>query len=214
MIKRVIFDQDNTLVSWLDEIWDTLDETFLDLNELLSKQDKEKIIEAIDTYEQFYSKYDKKDMYSYINQKLDKILPSNWIDIWLDKLSNRNTILEPNTKEILAYLKGKYELVVLTNWFSYSQKNILKNSQILDYFDDIISTDEVLNKPNKEAFLKACGNHKVEECIMIGDNFNTDIIGAYDAGMEAIWYNRKHKQQITKIKVQEIDNLIELKQYL
>ena len=65
-------------------------------------------------------------MYIYINKKLNKTLPESWIDVWLDQLSNRYAILEPNTKDILNYLKEKYELVILTNWFSSSQINILK----------------------------------------------------------------------------------------
>ena len=153
-------------------------------------------------------------MYLYINKKLNKLLPENWIDIWLEQLSNRYALLEPNTKDILNYLNEKYELVVLTNWFSNSQINILKKLGILHYFNEIIGTDQVLNKPNKEAFLKACGNYKIEECLMIGDNFDIDILGAYSAGMDAIWYNPKHKQPKQKIKVDEIDNLMKLKNYL
>ena len=49
---------------------------------------------------------------------------------------------------------------------------------------------------------------------MIGDNFDIDILGAYSAGMDAIWYNPKHKQPKQKIKVDEIDNLMKLKNYL
>lgn len=214
MIKRVIFDQDNTLVKWREENWTTLDETFQKLNYKITTNDKSKIIESINNYEKKYSMYMKEDMYLYINKKLNKLLPENWIDIWLDQLSNRYALLEPNTKDILNYLNEKYELVVLTNWFSISQINILKKLGILHYFNEIIGTDQVLNKPNKEAFLKACGNYKIEECLMIGDNFDIDILGAYSAGMDAIWYNPKHKQPKQKIKVDEIDNLMKLKNYL
>lgn len=214
MIKRIIFDQDDTLVTWKEENWNTLDETFIKLNYKLTKEDKQKIIECIDSYEEVYNRYVKEDMYIYVNKKLNKTLPENWIDIWLDKLSDRNILLEPNTKEILEYLKSKYELVILTNWFSKSQINILKKTGIYHYFNDVITTDEILNKPNREAFLKACGNHNPNECIMIGDNFKIDIIGAYNAGMDAIWYNPKHKKQIQKQKIIEIDNLEQLKKYL
>ena len=49
---------------------------------------------------------------------------------------------------------------------------------------------------------------------MIGDTFKTDVMGAYNAGMEAIWYNRKHNQSLEKIRVIEIDDLLDLKKYL
>lgn len=214
MIKRVIFDQDDTLVSWMEENWNTLNETFLELSYELKEEEKQAIIKCIDNYEKEYSMYVKEDMYEYINKELNTILPHNWIDVWLNKLSDRNGLLEPNIKEILEYLKQKYELVVLTNWFSISQINILKKLGIYHYFDDFVGTDEINNKPNMEAFIKACGNNKIEECLMIGDNFKTDIMGAYNTGMKAIWYNRKHKQPLEKIKVIEIENLLDLKKYL
>lgn len=214
MIKRVIFDQDDTLVSWTEENWNTLNEAFLELNYQLTEEEKQGIINCIDNYEKNYSMYNKENMYDYVNKELNKVFPVNWIDMWLNKLSDRNALLEPNIKELLEYLKEKYELVVLTNWFSISQINILKKLGIYHYFDEFVGTDEVLNKPNKEAFIKACGNNKIEECIMIGDNFKTDIMGAYNAGMEAIWYNRKQKQLLEKIKVIEIKDLLDLKKYL
>lgn len=130
------------------------------------------------------------------------------------RLSNRDSILEPNVLEILEYLSQKYEIIVLTNWFTYSQKNNLNKLQVLQYINLVIGTDQVKNKPNKEAFLKACGNVPVEECIMIGDSFKTDILGAYEAGLDAIWYNPKNKQLKQKIKVKQINNLIELKEIL
>ena len=72
MKKRIIFDQDNTLVSWLEENWNTLDETFMKLNMQITKEDKQSIIECINSYEKSYNKYVKEDMYIYINKKLNK----------------------------------------------------------------------------------------------------------------------------------------------
>lgn len=47
MKKRIIFDQDNTLVTWTDDSYNTLDTTFKKLEIPLTKEDKEIIIEAI-----------------------------------------------------------------------------------------------------------------------------------------------------------------------
>lgn len=208
MKKRIIFDQDNTLVTWTDDSYNTLDTTFKKLEISLTKEDKEIIIEAICEYEDYYDTYTKTNMIDFVNKKLNKTLPNIWLDIWLEELSNRDSILEPNVLEILEYLSQKYEIIVLTNWFTYSQKNNLNKLQVLQYINLVIGTDQVKNKPNKEAFLKACGNVPVEECIMIGDSFKTDILGAYEAGLDAIWYNPKNKQLKQKIKVKQINNLI------
>ena len=60
----------------------------------------------------------------------------------------------------LEYLSKKYELVILSNWFSYSQIERLKKIGMDKYFKEMYFTDEVKNKPNKEAFIKACGPYK------------------------------------------------------
>lgn len=213
-MKKVIFDQDNTLITWGDDNYDTLDETFKELKIEITKEEKQKIIESIDNYENIYSKYDKTDMYNLINKNLNKKLPNNWIDTWLKYLGKRNVKLEPNTLEILKYLHQKYKIIVLTNWFTISQIECLKNAGLIEFIDEVIGTDQVLNKPNKEAFIKALGDFKKEETIVIGDNFKTDIMGSMKAGIEAIWYNPKQKQSQEKIKVRQITNLIELKKYL
>lgn len=214
MIKRIIFDQDDTLVTFSGDIFDTLDYTFEELNYPFSSDKKQIIINSVKDYEKHYSQYKKEDMYDFVNTNLNEVLPSNWIDIWLEKLSNREITLEPFTKEILEYLKQKYELVILTNWFTYSQVNILKKAGIYDFFDKVIGTEEVYNKPNIESYIKAIGTHKPEECMMIGDTFDIDILGAYYAGLETIWYNRKHKEVEDNYGITEIDNLEDLKNYL
>ena len=69
MIKRVIFDQDDTLVSWTEENWNTLNEAFLELSYELKEEEKQAIIKCIDNYEKEYSMYVKEDMYEYIREK-------------------------------------------------------------------------------------------------------------------------------------------------
>ena len=131
MKKRIIFDQDNTVVTWTDDNYNTLDTTFERLKIPFTKKDKELIIEAICEYEDYYNIYTKSNMVDFVNKKLNKTLPDIWLDIWLEELSNRNSILEPNALEILNYLSQKYEVVVITNWFTYSQKNNLNKLQVL-----------------------------------------------------------------------------------
>ena len=44
-------------------------------------------------------------------------------------------------------------------------------------------------KPNKESYLNACGNYHVNECIMIGDTIEKDVIGPNKFGIDSIYYN-------------------------
>ena len=111
---------------------------------------------------------------------------------FLDLLPTR-TILFPYTKEILQYLAGKgYTLHLLTNGFEKTQHNKLMYSGLKDFFKEIITSEGSNSlKPNKEIFeyaLERCGA-KTNECIMIGDNIEVDIIGAINAGIDQIYVN-------------------------
>jgi putative hydrolase of the HAD superfamily len=69
----------------------------------------------------------------------------------------------------------------------------LRACGLYDYFDTIIlSEDAGANKPSKQFFDYAFekSGAEVATTLMIGDNYNTDIIGAMDAGLDTILYNR------------------------
>ena len=72
MIKRVIFDQDDTLVSWLEENWNTFDETFKELNYPFTDEKKINIKRCIGDYEKYYNQYKKEYMYEYVNEILNE----------------------------------------------------------------------------------------------------------------------------------------------
>jgi putative hydrolase of the HAD superfamily len=110
---------------------------------------------------------------------------------YIDHLPNHNHLLE-GTKEILDYLYPQYELHIITNGFKEVQHKKLESSEILKYFKTITTSEDVgVKKPHKLIFEVALENAsaKVNESIMIGDNFEADIMGAIDFGMKAILYN-------------------------
>ena len=125
-------------------------------------------------------------------------------------IQNRNRI--KRIVNSINNLQSKYELVVLTNWFEYQQKQRLKNANLYKYFKKVYGTETVKIKPNKEAFELARGNVLPNECVMIGDNFEIDIKGAINAGLEAIFYNRKNIDVSKKYK--SIYKFEELKEIL
>lgn len=212
MIKRIIFDIDNTLIPWEDKYYDTLNETFKKLSVPFSGEIKNNIIKAVDDYENIYNIYHEKLMLDLFNKYTGLVLPNNFMEIWLKELES--CIPDDNTeiKDILEYLNKKYEIVALTNWFTGEQQNRLKNLNLDIYFKEIIGTDQILNKPNIEAFKKAVGNHKLNECVMIGDNLEKDIIGAENAGLNTILFD--YKNRYGDYPYQKVTSLMELKKYL
>ena len=126
--------------------------------------------------------------YKIADEALSKEMSVDYLDI----LPNKKNLF-PYTIEILDYLKNKdYKMHLITNGFESVQFKKIKNSNIADYFIEVI-TSEASNslKPNKEIFdyaLKAC-NAKLETSIMIGDNESADIQGAINVGMDSIFVN-------------------------
>jgi putative hydrolase of the HAD superfamily len=126
--------------------------------------------------------------YKIADEALSKEMSVDYLDI----LPNKKNLF-PYTIEILDYLKNKnYKMHLITNGFESVQFKKIKNSNLADYFIEVI-TSEASNslKPNKEIFdyaLKA-SNAKLESSIMIGDNEAADIQGAINAGMDSIFVN-------------------------
>ena len=210
MIKRIIFDQDNTLMKWRDEYDETYKEALDELGIKYTDEELNRIIEVICSYENYYDHFDKKSMAELIREKCNINVPDTFADVWMKYLSNCYSEEDKEIIPTLEYLSKKYELVILSNWFGYSQIERLKKLGIDKYFKEMYFTDEVKNKPNKEAFIKACGPYKPEECIMIGDSMNIDINGALNAGLDAILYDPKGMYEIKN----RIKNMKELEEIL
>lgn len=120
-----------------------------------------------------------------------------------------------NTIEILEYLKQNYILHIITNGFHEVQQNKLDNSNITNYFKTITNSEIAgVKKPNPQIFHFALQQAKVkpEASIMIGDDFEADILGALNVNMDAILIVSKLQQ--TEHNIKSISNLIDLKDYL
>lgn len=208
MIKRIIFDQDNTIMMWYDHYYDSLNKTFEYLNIEYDEDVVDKLKEAVDNYEKEYSIFDKTSMKVLFEKYLELELPDNFVDTWIHYLKEcYPKEIDKELIETLEYLSNKYELVILTNWFTESQEGRLKNAGLLKYFKEVIGTDKVLNKPNKEAYLKASYPYNIDECIMIGDSINTDINGAINVGMDAILFDHKNSYDGNLKNVKKLEEL-------
>lgn len=112
--------------------------------------------------------------------------------VFLEILPTKQNLF-PYTHEILQHLKDKgYILHLITNGFEKTQWRKLDNSNLGQYFNEVI-TSETSNsvKPNKEIFEYALNitGAELNESIMIGDNLDADIKGAINTGMDSVFVN-------------------------
>ena len=114
-------------------------------------------------------------------------------DVFLDFCSSKPGVIE-GAHELMDYLRSRgYRMHMTSNGFHEVQYKKLAACGLRDYFDTIIlSEDAGVNKPSPQYFdyaLKVSGADR-QTTLMIGDNLNTDVIGAFNAGINAMLVNR------------------------
>lgn len=118
----------------------------------------------------------------------------------------------PFAKELLDYLKGKYELHIITNGFPDIQSVKITSAQLENYFDVVVTSDSTgYKKPAPQIFEYALkeANASISESIMIGDSLEADIAGARNLSLDHIYYNPHQKQHEEEVQ-KEVNSLRDL----
>ena len=151
--------------------------------------------------------------------KVTKELCLEMSNKFLDYCSNKPGVVE-GAHELMDYLKGKgYRMHMCSNGFHEVQYKKLAACGLTDYFDTIIlSEDAGVNKPSPQYFdyaLKVSGAER-QTTLMIGDNLNTDIMGALHADIDAILFNRWNVdvQEADRQPTFVVNRLLEIKELL
>lgn len=120
--------------------------------------------------------------------------------------------LIPHAHEILEQFSALYSLTIITNGFEEIQNMKLTSGNLHGYFDHVITSQKAgCKKPAREIFDYALSQNKARahEAIMIGDNLATDIAGAHNAGVDAVFFNPEGVEHNTTVKY-EVRTLKEL----
>jgi len=122
--------------------------------------------------------------------------------LYLNEMPNQK-VLNEGVIDILTYLKRKrYNLNIITNGFREVQLKKTETSGLKPFFDKIFISEEIKSpKPEQAIFEYAVksSNAKKSQSIMIGDDWEVDVLGAVNYGIDAIMYQCNPAQNLTKI---------------
>ena len=204
MIKKIIFDLDDTLIPWRRKYYLSLTKIAKKHGLNLKLKELAKIADSIDVYEKSYPNFNRKNVQKIVSEISGIEVTDELLDVLIDWVSTcaprkRNKRLEGT----LDYLSKKYELIVLTNFFTIAQSNRLEKYGLRKYFKEVYGADEH-SKPNKEAYLMAANKTPLKECLFVGDNLYNDYEKPIELGMEAIWLT---KEKTDKRSIKNINDL-------
>ncbi len=155
-----------------------------------------------------------RDTFDAVNFDVTDEIINKLSEDYIDYLTTFNHLFD-GTIEILEHLYGNYELHIITNGFEEAQQRKIDNANISQYFKTITNSEAAgVKKPNPIIFNHALNvaNANPGESLMIGDNYEADILGALDVGLDAILFNYHNYKDIDHIK--QVNHLSDLKIYL
>ena len=225
-IKHIFFDLDHTL-------WDFEKNSSLTFKFLLNKynididlKDFLKIYMPInfslwnlyrdDKITKEYLRHNRlKSAFEKLNINIESSVIDEISDDYIKHLPDNNFLL-PNAIPVLDYLFKKYTLHIITNGFTEVQKTKIFNSNLKKYFTCIIDSESVgVKKPHSKIFdyaFKVSNALNKDECLMIGDNYEADVVGAIKNGFKAIHLNSNNEPSHENSII--IEDLISLKEIL
>lgn len=223
---HLFFDLDNTLWNFKTNSYNAMKDTFKNF----------RIAEQGPCFDSFFSTYlvhnenmwtayrekkikkkgliEKRFLLTFEELGIKNISPREIDDFYLQTIAQQ-PLLENGAIEILDYAKQKgYKLHIITNGFKEIQYKKMQSSGITGYFGKIfVSEDVKVPKPGREIFEYAIKstNAKKQQSLMIGDDWEADIVGAQNFGIDSVFLGdakEYDKKRITNNNVvSQIDNL-------
>ena len=231
MYKHILIDLDDT-------IWDFHRNSKIAMQEIFNDYE---LINYYDSFESFYDVYTIKNHQlweQYAKSEITKDFLSLERFLYPLRIVNNENVelakklgddflyrttmqtnLVDGAIEILEYLKSKnYILSIISNGFVEVQYTKLRRSGLLPYFANIFLSEEIgYQKPDVRFFQAVLEKIQANniECVVIGDNFLTDIQGAINANINAVFYQKEQKKLLnTSSNIDIIENLLQLKTVL
>ncbi|SFD33196.1 putative hydrolase of the HAD superfamily [Chitinophaga sp. CF118] len=154
-----------------EKLWDRFRKGFINRNELRVKRFRVTLLD-----------------FKIGDDKLSEAMGVQFLELLPTK-----TILFPHAKEVLEYLTAKdYPIHLITNGFEQTQLHKMRSSGIDHFFTHVITSESVGSlKPYREIFDFAISRAAAttDTSIMIGDALDIDVLGAFNAGIDQVYFN-------------------------
>ena len=129
----------------------------------------------------------------------------------------KKTGLVDGARMLLDYLHTKnYPMYIVSNGFKEVQNEKIKTSNIDQYFTKVYLSEDIgYQKPNRKIFDAILCDLRANaaECLMIGDDYAVDVVGAMNAGIDQIYYNPDGVAQAMK-PTYEVKHLVDIMEIL
>ena len=205
MLKVILFDVDNTLLSFDEYVKESMKNGFekfkIGIYEEgmfpIFNQVNSGLWQTLEKGEIDFKELQKK-RWNMIFERLGIIADGEAFEKYFRECLFESAIPINGAIELLQYLCKKYTLCVASNGPYLQQVNRLKIGGMLPYFSDLFISEEIGSSKPSESFFNACIdrlNLKSEEKILpceimiIGDSLSSDMSGGIRSGMQTCFYN-------------------------
>lgn len=132
-----------------------------------------------------------------------------------DELAKQHQLLD-GALDTVRELSKKYELSIITNGNLASQVARLRDSGLDRYTKHIFISDQIgYQKPDKaffDAVLKELSEKDKTKILVVGDSLSSDILGAYNAGLDSCWIcgDNKDENGLSTYKIRTISDIFSI----
>jgi len=210
MIKAIIFDFWGTLVE--NGVWSPIKQVKnilridLPFSEYVVRMEKAMMTSKQGSLKECFQKVCAEFSINCDEETIEKLI-GMWNKSWM--------LAQPyeEMEETLTYLKQKYKIILVSNSDCFSVPKVIEKFNLAHLFDKRYYSFELGTIKTEKQFFQHVLNDlqlQIEDCVMVGDSIQSDILAAKKLGMEAILVDRRSTREFNpKVKnLREIENVL------